>query len=408
MQVPSNLLVSKIRFPALYICSAVAVWGAISACTAAVNSFGSLVACRFMLGFVEAVFFPGAFFYLSMFYTRKQIAFRTAILYSGSQLGNAFGTLLAIAITQLDGTHGLAGWRWLFLIEGILTVGLAILFACYLPNSPHKVKWLSEQEHEWLDWNYKNDQKQKDDSHEITAWRGFVLAASDPKTWLMMGTLYATYTSAAVNNFFPTVVAGLGFSTNASYGLTAVSKIESRESRDLLTTQRNPQPPFVLCVICMLLNGMHSDKTGERFLHLTLPLIITVVANIIAVSTLSVAARYVAMMLMPASFYSSAIVQLSWISGSISQPAVKRAAAIGFINAACNTPNIWTAYLYYDSPRYVTAFAVNLGAAVVAIGFSTATYTYLRRQNRKMERGEELGKSGPTAAQVAGGFRYML
>ena len=167
--------------------------------------------------------------YLSMFYTRKQIAFRTAILYSGSQLGNAFGTLFAIAITQLDGTHGLAGWRWLFLIEGILTVGLAIVFACYLPNSPQKVKWLSQQEHEWLDWNYKNDQKQKDNSHEITAWRGFVLAASDPKTWLMMGTLYATYTSAAVNNFFPTVVAGLGFSRNASYGLTAVSGIESRE-----------------------------------------------------------------------------------------------------------------------------------------------------------------------------------
>jgi hypothetical protein len=173
-------------------------------------------------------------------------------------------------------------------------------------------------------------------------------------------------------------------------------------------SERDPQPPFILCVICMLLNGMHSDRTGERFLHLTLPLIITVVANIIAVSTLSVAARYVAMMLMPASFYSSAIVQLSWISGSISQPAVKRAAAIGFINAACNTPNIWTAYLYYDSPRYVTAFAVNLGAAVVAISFSTATYIYLRTQNRRMERGEQLGKSGPTAAQVTGGFRYML
>lgn len=223
MQVPSNLLVSKIRFPALYICSAVAVWGAISACTAAVNSFGGLVACRFMLGFVEAVFFPGAFFYLSMFYTRKQIAFRTAILYSGSQLGNAFGTLLAIGITQLDGSHGLAGWRWLFLIEGILTIGLAMLFALYLPNSPRKVLWLNEKEHEWLAWNYKNDQKQTDNSNEITAWQGFVMAASDPKTWLMMGTLYATYTSAAVNNFFPTVVAGLGFSTNASYGLTAVS-----------------------------------------------------------------------------------------------------------------------------------------------------------------------------------------
>lgn len=158
----------------------------------------------------------------------------------------------------------------------------------------------------------------------------------------------------------------------------------------------------------MLINGMHSDRTAERYLHLTLPLIITVVANIIAVSTLNVAARYVAMMLMPASFYSSAIVLLSWISGSISQPAIKRAAAIGIINSTCNTPNIWTAYLYYDSPRYVAAFAVNLGAAVVAIGLSTLTYFYLRKQNDKMDRGEQLPKSGPTDAQLAGGFRYML
>jgi MFS family permease len=180
-----------------------------------------------MLGFVEAVFFPGALFYLTMFYTRKQFAFRAAILYSGSQLGNAFGTLLAIGITKLDGAHGIAGWRWLFLIEGILTVGLAIVFALYLPNSPRKVMWLNEKEHEWLAWNYKNDQKQTDDSSEITAWQGFSMAVSDPKTWLMMGTLYATYTSAAVNNFFPTVVAGLGFSTNASYGLTAVSVLKA-------------------------------------------------------------------------------------------------------------------------------------------------------------------------------------
>lgn len=132
------------------------------------------------------------------------------------------------------------------------------------------------------------------------------------------------------------------------------------------------------------------------------------IANIIAVSTLNIAARYVAMMLMPMSFYSSAIVQLSWISGSLSQPAVKRAASIALINCICNTPNIWTSYTYYDSPRYVAAFAVNLGAAVIAIGIATATFFYLRRQNLKMEQGRSLGKSGPTAVQLAAGFRYVL
>ncbi|KAI6906156.1 putative MFS transporter [Hortaea werneckii] len=388
MQVPSNLVVSKIRYPAIYICAAVVVWGAISACTAAVSSYGELLACRFMLGFVEAVFFPGAFYYLSMFYNRKQIAFRTAILYSGSQLGNAFGTLFAIGITELDGHHGLEGWRWLFLIEGVLTIGFAMIFACYLPNTPRKIIGFTQQQLDWLKYNYEADQKQEDYSNEITAKQGFMMAVTDPKTWLLCGILYATYTAAAVNNFFPTVVAGLGFSQNKSYGLTA--------------------PPFVLCVICMLINGYHSDKTQERFLHIACPLILTVIANIIAVSTLNISARYVAMMLLPASFYSSAIVQLSWISGSLSQPSVKRACAIALINCICNTPNIWTSYTYYDSPRYVAAFAVNLGAAVIAIGMATWTFHYLRRQNAMMEMGRALGKSGPTATQQAAGFRYLL
>lgn len=81
------------------------------------------------------------------------------------------------------------------------------------------------------------------------------------------------------------------------------------------------------------------EQKQERFLHVALPLCVTVIANIIAVSTLSTAGRYFAMMLLPSSFYGSAIVQLSWISGSMSQPAVKRAACIALINCICNTPN---------------------------------------------------------------------
>ncbi|KAI4762782.1 MFS general substrate transporter [Aureobasidium sp. EXF-3400] len=388
MQVPSNLVLSKIKWPAVWICSAVAGWGAVSAATAAVSSYGSLLACRLCLGVVEAVFFPGAFFYLSMFYNRKQIALRTAILYSGSQLGNAFGTLLAIGILKLDGHHGLQGWRWLFLIEGVLTIGFALIFVLYLPNSNKKIWTFSQQQLDWLKWNYERDLKQQDASDEVTALQGFLLAVRDPKTWLMCSTLYATYTAAAVNNFFPTVVGGLGFGRNLTYVLTA--------------------PPFLLCVVAMLCNGFHSDKMGERYLHIALPLIITVLANIIAVSTLNIGARYFAMCIMPLSFYSSAICQLSWISGSLSQPAVKRAASIAIINAICNTPNIWTSYLYYDSPRYVAAFSVNLGAAVVAFASATATYFYLRRQNQMMDQGKPLGRSGPTPVQQANGFRYML
>lgn len=117
MQVPSNMIAGKVKLPGVYICCAMALWGLISGLMATVTSFSHLLVCRFFLGFVEAVFFPGAVFFLSMFYNRQQFAFRTAILYSGSQLGNAFGGLFAIAILNLDGVHGIDGWRWVCLVS---------------------------------------------------------------------------------------------------------------------------------------------------------------------------------------------------------------------------------------------------------------------------------------------------
>ncbi|KAK1700891.1 major facilitator superfamily domain-containing protein [Colletotrichum godetiae] len=388
MQVPSNMIVGKIKWPGAYICCGMAAWGVISSLMAVVHNYEGLLMARFFLGFVEAIFFPGALYFLSLFYNRKQFALRTAILYSGSQLGNAFGGLFAIGILNLDGAHGLAGWRWLFLVEGVITVGLAIPFACILPNSNKKIPTLTQLECEWVQYNFAADQGQEDDSSEVTALKGFMMAVKDPKTWMLMSVLYSTYIVGAVANFFPSVVGGLGFSRTMTYALTA--------------------PPFLLCVITMLLNGFHSDRKQERFLHIVIPLCVTLVANIIAVSTTNTAARYVAMMLLPGSFYAAAVVVLSWITGSLAQPSVKRASAIALINAMCNTPNIWGSYLYYGAPRYVTAFIVNIAATGLAIGFATVTRIWLRRLNAKLDRGEETGKHGPTQAQVAGGFRYLI
>lgn len=70
-------------------------------------------------------------------------------------------------------------------------MGLALIFAVYLPNSPGKIIGMSAVEHEWLRWNYESDQKQEDNSAEVTAKQGLLMAVYDPKTWLMMGTLYA-------------------------------------------------------------------------------------------------------------------------------------------------------------------------------------------------------------------------
>lgn len=185
------MIASKIKNPGAYICIAMGVWGAICACTAAAQNFSGLVAARFFLGIVEAVFFPGVIFYISLFYTRRQMALRTAVFFSGSQLGNAIGPLIAIGILELDGKHGISGWRWLYIIEGVVTIFFAVIFAIIMPSSLHKVRGMNELENKALLYNYAVDIGQQDHKDEESVLKGFKLAAQDPKTWLLTAILWA-------------------------------------------------------------------------------------------------------------------------------------------------------------------------------------------------------------------------
>ena len=115
-QLPSNLIISRITRPGLYICCAAVIWGSISAATAAVQTYQALLGVRVILGVVEAVFFPGAIYLLSAWYTKNELGKRLGGLYIAQQVGNAFGGLIAAGVLKLDGVHGIRGWRWLFIV----------------------------------------------------------------------------------------------------------------------------------------------------------------------------------------------------------------------------------------------------------------------------------------------------
>ena len=270
-----------------------------------------------------------------------------------------------------------------------MTFGLASIFAFIIPNTPRHIRWLTPIEKDQLFYRLECDRGSKDATDEVSVGRAFYLAIVDPKTWLLCLVLQFNYIAASVTNFFPVVVAGLNFNRTTTLALTA--------------------PPYILCCIAIIINGWHSDKKRERALHIIVPFVITIVGNVITLSTTSIAPRYVAMCLLPPSFYSASIVILSWISSSITGPAVKRAIVYALINCLCNTPNIWTSYLYGDNgPRYILAFSVDLAASVGTIIAAAATWYYLRRENAKLDIGEDTGKSGPSQVQIEAGFRYQL
>ncbi len=132
---------------------------------------------------------PGCLYYLSCWYTRKELGVRTTYLYIGSPISGAFSGLIAAGITgSLDGARGLRAWRWLFLIEGAVTVAVAVAAVFVLPNFPRTTPWLSEQEVAMAVWRLEHDIGQDDwvSSEEQTFLQGFKAAVKDVKTWVLV------------------------------------------------------------------------------------------------------------------------------------------------------------------------------------------------------------------------------
>jgi MFS family permease len=117
VEIPSNLALKKFR-PSRWIAFLAVCWGIVSTLTGVVQSFGGLVACRLLLGLFEGGLFPGLTVYLTLFYTKKEIALRIGYLFVSSALAGACGGLLAYGIGHMDGVAGQSGWRWIFIIEG--------------------------------------------------------------------------------------------------------------------------------------------------------------------------------------------------------------------------------------------------------------------------------------------------
>ncbi|KAM5354126.1 hypothetical protein ACJ41O_000776 [Fusarium nematophilum] len=149
-QIPSNLLLTRVS-PRWVIPSLEIGWGIATICTSAVQSYHSLYVLRFFVGFFESGFYPGIHYMLGSWYTPREIGKRSMLFWLAGSVGSIFsGFLQATAYTNLNGVHGRAGWRWLFIIDGIITLPLAAAGYFFFPNLPQdgkKTWWITEEEH---------------------------------------------------------------------------------------------------------------------------------------------------------------------------------------------------------------------------------------------------------------------
>ncbi|GAB7341279.1 hypothetical protein MBLNU457_7552t1 [Dothideomycetes sp. NU457] len=410
MQVPSNLMLNYAGRPSWYIGFFVIAWGLVSLLTSQVKSGGALIACRFILGFVEAPFFAGVLFYLSRWYTKSELNLRMSIFFSGSLLSGAFGNLIAAGILHgLNGKRGLGAWQWLYIVEGAITMAIGVVIIFVLPDFPTTWKRLTEEEKHVANRRLAIDAAEADvdEAGGMSQIRGMKMAFTDPKTYLLALAYHGQTGAAGIQNYFPTLTATLGYNKTISLLLCA--------------------PPYLFMVFYSLGHSLVSDRMGKRFWFFVYPIPITIIGYIIFMTTESFGPRYFSLFLMITVFAMNGTIY-AWISNAIPRPPAKRAAALAFINSFGNAASIWTPYTYaYDKPYYRPAFGTCIALQTMAFVCALGLKFYLQHQNKQLDRMENAdaelterdiqklqrtaeieGVPISVAREVAKGYRYMI
>lgn len=249
-EVPSNIILDRVG-ARLWIARIMVTWGLISTGMMFVRTPISFYILRFLLGVAEAGFFPGVIYYLSQWFPSRQYARAIASFMSAIPVTGVIGGPLSGALLSLNGMHGLTGWQWLFLVEGLpaIILGLVVLF--YLTDRPATAHWLTSAERETLVAQLEAE-REACPSHAA----GVIAALSNRTIW-QLGIIFLLSAMGFYGYSFwsPLLVKSLTGTTNFGVGLilAAIS---------------------AATVVCMLVNGAHSDHTDERVLHLAIPLFV--------------------------------------------------------------------------------------------------------------------------------------
>jgi ACS family tartrate transporter-like MFS transporter len=249
-EVPSNLILQRVG-ARVWISRIMVSWGIVVILTALASSALELAAFRFILGIAEAGFFPGIILYLTCWFRKEELARAVAIFMAALTISNIIGAPVSTWILDNIAWFGIAGWRWLFILEGIPAVVLGIATWLYLTDRPEDATWLSVEERDWLCGEIaRGNTKQVHRSIADTLRSVF----TDRTIW-HLGLIYCMVTIGLYGTGFwmPQIIRTMNPAfTNVEIGLLMVI-------------------PFFAALVCMTCWSTHSDRTGERRWHTAIP-----------------------------------------------------------------------------------------------------------------------------------------
>ncbi|KND93266.1 putative transporter [Tolypocladium ophioglossoides CBS 100239] len=368
-EVPSNLVL-KLLTPRRWIAFIATSWGLIATRTGLVDSYASLVACRLLLGAVEAGLFPGLTVYLTFFYTKHELALRVGYLFVSAAIAGALGGLLAYGIGHLDGARGLSGWRWILIVEGLPSVVLGVATYFALPNDARSAYFLTEGEKALMEVRRRREYGSTKSSQEFSR-RDMARAFTDWKVWAFCAAQFGVDTMLyGFSTFLPTIIDGLGRWTTAQVQLLTV-------------------PCYFLGAVAYMTTAFLSDRLQMRGVFCVVFGAVSVLGYAILLSDSATAVHYFACFLVAGGLYVVVGLPLAWLPNN-SPRYGKRTTATGLQLTLGNTSGIMSAFIYPkgDGPRYTRGHAVTLGMVAMGTCIYGFMWLWYWRANKKRAGGE--------------------
>ena len=346
-EIPSNVILTKVG-ARRWIARIMVTWGAVAIGMAFIQSANQLYGMRLLLGAAEAGFTPGIIYYLSQWFPSSGRAKAMGYFYIAAALASVIGLPISGALLEMHGMFGFAGWRWLYLIEGLPALILGFVVLKYLPDNIQSAKWLFAEQKKWLIETLEGESRLTH-GKEGAKWYSIF---SDKKVWLLsLFWFLQAFGTIGVTLFLPQILKGLSGSAD-------------------LTVSFLSALPFLFACVFMYFNGRNSDSKRERRLHLGLPLLISGILLIASIYT-DTATTYI--LLVASVALNWAVTPVFWAvtteylsSGSVA------AGSIAMINALANVAGATLPYIMgyirdmtgsYDYALWI------VGVALIAGGF---------------------------------------
>jgi hypothetical protein len=262
-----------------------------------------------------------------------------------------------------------------------------------MPEYPHNSRMLTQTQRDLAVWRIESESGAAEGTEDESVLSGFGKALCDPKLVLLILCNMFSQGQGSIANFFPAIVASLGYTRTISLLLTA--------------------PPYILAGFVYYGITYYSDRKNTVYPIIMVCISIATGMYIIPLATVNVGARYFSMMILPFASVGPQILLYKTINLHLTRPVSKRAAASALVNAIGGTANIWTSYLYYAPPHFYAAFGALMGCAFLFAITLTVYRWMVLRENKRLESNDPTQvalamKGGVTEEMVALNWRYEM